>query len=86
MGPEIIELTGSECPECGKQKNVAVSISSRCRECGLDSLFMKYEIPAEKIEGALSAILRVLDMNGLLPVESAQGIDTFDELIKRLNQ
>ena len=85
MGPQNIELTGSECPQCGEEKNVAVSITSSCRECGLDSLYMKYEIPGGKIKNVLLAIFRVLDMNGLQPAEGVTGIDSFEELMKRLN-
>jgi hypothetical protein len=85
MGSDTIELTGSDCPECGKEKNVSVSIISTCRECGLDALFLKYEIPGDKIESVLSAIFQVLDKNGLHPAEGVTGINTFEELVKRLN-
>ena len=85
MGPETMELTGSICPECGEEKLVAVLISSICRECGLDSLFMKYEIPGDKIREVLSDIFQVLDRYQLHPVEGLSGINTLEELEKRLN-
>ncbi len=86
MGQDKLELTGSSCPECGAEKLVAVSIFSSCKECGLDSLFMKYEIPGEKIKDVLSEIFRVLDRNGLSQVAGVSGINSFEELEKRLNK
>ncbi len=85
MGSGKLELTGSICQRCGEQKQVAIAVSSSCRECGLDSLFMKYEIPGDKIKAVLVAIFQVLDQNDLHPVEGMAGISTFDELVKRLN-
>ncbi len=85
MVSDNMELTGSICPQCGEAKQVAVSISSSCRECGLDSLFMKYEIPGDKIKAVLTAIFQVLDQNGLHPLEGVAGINSYDELVKRLN-
>ncbi|HTP66821.1 MAG TPA: hypothetical protein VMJ66_15625 [Geobacteraceae bacterium] len=86
MGSEDVELTGSECPECGEDKLVAVAISSICRECGLDSLFLKYEIPGDKVRDVLADIFRVLDRNGLRPMDGVTGINNFEELEKRLNK
>ncbi len=85
MTIDNVELIGSVCPQCGEEKHVAVSISSSCRECGLDSLFMKYEIPGDKIKDVLAAVFQVLDQNGLHPVGGVAGINTFEELVKRLN-
>jgi hypothetical protein len=85
MGQDSIELTVSACPQCGEEKSVAVSISSSCKECGLDSLYVKYEIPGDKIREVLSAIFRLLDTNDLHPAEGVTGIDTIEELLQRLN-
>ncbi len=86
MGQDKLELTGSNCPQCGAEKLVAVSIFSSCKECGLDSLFMKYEIPADKIWDVLSEVFQVLDKNGLSQVEGVSGINTLEELEKRFNK
>ncbi len=79
-------LIGSKCPECGEEKPVTVSVFSSCKECGLDSLFLKYEIRPDKIKDVLSDIFHVLDTNGLRPVKGEAGINTFEELENRLNK
>jgi hypothetical protein len=84
MGLESVELIRSACQECGEEKLVAISVSSYCKECGLDSLYLKYEIPKEKVNDVFSAIFRILDGNGLIPVESEIGIISYDELMKRM--
>jgi uncharacterized OB-fold protein len=84
MGDKSIELIGSDCQECGEEKFVAVSIASYCKECGLDSLLLKYEIPKEKVKDIFLAIFRILDGNELKPIESEIGIITYEELMKRL--
>lgn len=85
MASDNIELTTSNCPECGAEKQVTVSISSSCRECGLDCMYIKYEIPTERIKSVLSAIFKELDKNGLQPAEGVTGINSYEELMKRLN-
>ena len=79
-----MELLKSDCIECSTAKSTSVSLATFCRECGLDELELRYEIPGEKFDEVMRDILMILDFHQLRPVAGMNEIPTYEELQRRL--
>lgn len=82
---ENVRLINSDCEECRSSKSAVVSLNSICRECGLDSLGVAYEIPVDIMDDVIRELFRLFDTHGIKPLNEQHEILTYNELLKRLH-